>query len=260
MSVTVVLAGCVLRISQLVSAADGQPVRQFLLPRARWLEASAVAVLASAWAVYTYVGPGMASLYWDRYLRASVANRDAAREQMSSWIASRQSSSATAEPLNDVMLRQLEQVVAWDPQFARAHLRLAAAYMSQFELRQLRGENMMNLPQIQDAALASRFSSSAELRAWLERAFGNRAELLYRADAAARRAVGLCPLQGEGYALLGELCFLDGGQGDAVDAYFAQALRVRPHDGSMKSASKIERSPWRHSISARVLCRPWRIR
>jgi tetratricopeptide (TPR) repeat protein len=236
MSVTVVLAGCVLRLAQLVRTAEVQsaPVRQFVWPRAGWLPAAAGAVLLSAWTVYTFVGPGVASIYWDRYLRASVANRAAASEQMASWIADRQSApAATAEPLNDVMLRQVERVVAWDPQFARAQLRLAAAYIAQFERQQLRGENAMTLPQIQDAALASRFHSADELRAWLNRAFGNNVELLQRADAAARRAVALCPLQGEGYVFLGELCFLRGGDSNVVDAYFNQAQRVRPHDGDV---------------------------
>ncbi len=235
-SVTVVLAGCVLRLAQLVRGPEPKPqaIGQFVWPQARWLPTAAVAVLVSAWTVYTFVGPGVASIYWDRYLRVSVANRAAAGEQLAGWISDQRSEpAATAEPLTEVMLRQLERVVAWDPMFARAQLRLAAACIAQFERQQLRGENAMTLPQIQDAALASRFQSADELTAWLNRAFGNNVELLQRAEEAARRAVELCPLQGEGYVFLGELCFLRGSNRAAVDAYFDQARRVRPHDGDV---------------------------
>jgi tetratricopeptide (TPR) repeat protein len=43
----------------------------------------------------------------------------------------------------------------------------------------------------------------------------------------------VCPLLGKGYLLLGELCFLDGGRESAKSAYVAQALEVRPFDGTV---------------------------
>jgi tetratricopeptide (TPR) repeat protein/O-antigen ligase len=236
MSLTVVLLGCLLRLAQLIGANDSQamPTWRVLLPRERWIPATALAVLASIWTISAFIGPGMAAIHWDRYLRASVANRAAAGEQLRNWIGEQRGEAAAAEPHNVVMLRQLQRVIAWDPQFARAQLRLAAAYVAQFESQQLKSENAMTLSQIQDAALASRFPSLEALRGWLHRALGENTTLLYQADAAARKALSLCPLQGEGYVFLGELCFLHGGNPTDVDACFAQALRVRPHDGGVR--------------------------
>ena len=157
MSVTVVLAGCVLRLAQLLSSGDVQTIAigKTTWPRTRWQSAAAVVALVSAWTVYTYIGPGVASIHWDRYLRASAANRAEASLQMANRIANREVEPVTtADSSSDAMLRHLERVVAWDPHFARAQLRLAAAYIAQFESQQLRGENAMTLPQIQDAAVA----------------------------------------------------------------------------------------------------------
>lgn len=236
MSVTIVLAACVLRLAQLTAASDKQSRRAWQVDwsRAKWTTAAAVVLFASAWAIDTYVGPGIAAIHWNRYLRASVANRESAGGQFAGRGADQpQNSSATAEQMSDAMLRHLERVLAWEPQFARAQLRLAAAYVARFEMEQLRGENAMTLPQIQDAAIASRFATSDDLQMWLNRACGASAELLYRADTAARRAVANCPLQGEGYVLLGELSFVHGGTRETIDACFDQALRVRPHDGDV---------------------------
>ena len=236
MSVTLVLAACVLRMAQMAAASDARSgsAWQVSWTRARWAPAAAAVMLVSAWTIQTFFGPGIAAIHWNRYLLASVANRESASERLSGQVAdSSRDPAATEEQLSDVMLRHLERVIAWDPQFARAHLRLAAAYVARFEMEQLRGENAMTLPQIQDATLNSRFESGEALRTWLNAAFGARSELLYRADAAARRAVVLCPLQGEGYVLLGELSFVRGVDRNTVDAFFDQALRVRPHDGDV---------------------------
>ena len=233
MSVTIVLAACVMRLSQLASAGESAPAGRGL-PRGRWLELAAASALLGGWAVHAYAGPGIAAVYWDRYLRLSAANRTATEQQWTALAASRpQPSSATKETLNEAMLRQLEAAVRWDPKFARAHLRLAAHSMAQFELRQLNRENRMSFSQIRDAAIASRFSTPADLSAWLHAAFGSDVELLRRSQAEARAAITLCPLQGEGYVYLGELCFLDGHGQAVVDAYLQQGLRVRPHDADV---------------------------
>jgi O-antigen ligase/tetratricopeptide (TPR) repeat protein len=235
MSVAVVLAACMLRLAQLATATVGTNSMACRIARpgaSRW--GGAVGILfASVWSVHTFIGPGVAAVYWDRYLRGSMASRQAAEDNIRKRIGEQQSDAAPIEQHNERMLRQLAQVLAWDPQFARAQSRLAAAYINQFELQQASSANAMTLLQIQDAVVASAFESPAAVRNWLERAFGQNAALLYRADAAARRAVELCPLQGEAYVILGELSFLHGASPTYADACFAQALRVRPHDGGV---------------------------
>src|SRR5690606_6463962 len=52
---------------------------------------------------------------------------------------------------------------------ARIQARVARAYQSIFDLRQQQAENPMSLLQIQDAALASEWTSTDELTQWLNR-------------------------------------------------------------------------------------------
>jgi tetratricopeptide (TPR) repeat protein len=78
--------------------------------------------------------------------------------------------------------------------------------------------------------MASSFKSSAEIRAWLVRAFGPKVQLLRRAQQHARRALELCPLQGDAYLRLAEVAFLEPGSPRAVEAYVEQGLLVRPND------------------------------
>jgi tetratricopeptide (TPR) repeat protein len=72
---------------------------------------------------------------------------------------------------------------------------------------------------------------------WLAKAFGERRRHLYAAWHHARRAVQLCPLQGEAYLYLGELSFLCGPKSPAKADYVHQALKVRPHDGHVLFAA-----------------------
>ena len=91
----------------------------------------------------------------------------------------------------------------------------------------------MPLNQISEAAMASRgrFSSAAELDAWLNRAIGENRRLLTAALWHLDRGISLCALMGEGYVHLADLCFLKGqGQPERL-AYLNQALTVRPYDG-----------------------------
>lgn len=235
MSITVVLAGCVLRQSQLARAAKDDSPAFRLLSRGRWLELAAAVMLVAAWTVHTYVGPAMAAVHWDRYLRASVASRQLTRQQMTDLFASRPISEVQSQArLSELMVRQLDRAVQWDPRCARAHLRLAAKCLSRFEQLQQNAANAMSLAQIRDAAVQSSFASTAELHAWLRRAVGENVELLRRAADEARQAVQLCPLQGEAYVYLAQLCFLDGAPAAVAKAYIDQALRVRPYDADVR--------------------------
>jgi Tfp pilus assembly protein PilF len=94
----------------------------------------------------------------------------------------------------------------------------------------------MSLMEIRDAALASQFESPEKLRSWLRVAIGDNARLLYLALYHTRRALLNGPLHGEGYVYLAELNFLDDNDAAAKHKFIDQALRLRPHSGSVLTA------------------------
>lgn len=234
MSITIILAGCALRLAQLALPTEDRARCYRTLKRGRWIERTAVAALIGVWAIHTYIGPSMAAVYWDRYLRASVANTQLSRQQVEA-IVGNQPASQTAEQvrLNDIMREELDNVLQWDPQCARAHLRLAARYIAQFDLLQQQSENAMNFGQIRDTLATAAFTSLDQQHEWLHRVFGANFDWLQRADAEARVAVTLCPLQGEAYVYLAQLSFLHRGSTAEVNAYIDQGLRVRPHNADV---------------------------
>ena len=235
MSITVLLAAIVLRQAQLAREAKGDSANIRVLARGRWLEIAAAVLLVAAWTVQTYIGPAVAAVHWDRYLRAAVATRRLTREQMTDLFASRPVAEMQSRArLSELMIRQLNELVRWDPRCARAHARLATKCIARFDLLQQDAENAMNLAQIRDAAIRSSFDSPAELHRWLRRAVGENVDLLRRAADEARLAVRLCPLQGEAYVCLAQLSFLDGAPPTATKAYIDQALRVRPYDADVR--------------------------
>jgi tetratricopeptide (TPR) repeat protein len=236
MSVTILLAGCVLRLSQLATAsigqADGGEGRcERVLRRGRWVELAAAAILVGAWTVHTYVGPALAAVHWDRYRRASIADEEISQESFAQFAAGRGvASNELRRTLSQTMLRQLHAALNWDPNFARAHKQLADRYMAEFELRVSGSANVLDVRQIGDTARSSSFATVEELRAWLNRAFGPDVSLLLQAHAHARRSVELSPLQGGAYLHLADLAFLELGSHAAMRAYVDQALRLRPCD------------------------------
>jgi tetratricopeptide (TPR) repeat protein len=235
MSLTLALAACVLRLSQLSLPKEAQAATARTWPWPRWLESGAVIAMLAAWTMYAFVGPGVAALHWDRYLRDQVGGARLFGERLSLLNEDELTASdlAMREPLARSMEQHLEDTLRWDPSFARAHLKLAARCVQRFEQEQQNGQNSMALQQVREAAQVSKFTSPDELRAWLKRAFGANSDLLYRAHAHARRAAALAPLEGAAYVFLANLDFLDVKTVDASDAYIAQAERVRPYDGDV---------------------------
>ncbi|MHB8900937.1 MAG: tetratricopeptide repeat protein, partial [Thermoguttaceae bacterium] len=77
------------------------------------------------------------------------------------------------------------------------------------------------------------YSSRTELDEWLARAVGEHYRYLELALEHANAALALCPLQGEAYLYLGELAFLEPGRQTQTWDYVEQALRVRPHNGTV---------------------------
>ncbi len=159
----------------------------------------------------------IAAPHWDAYLRFALTP---------------EAKAGHAKPDLPV-IEQLRQVTAWTPGDARAHLALAEACLQHFELLQADSANAMPLGQIRDAALASRFESRTALDAWLARAIGANRQFLDLALWHTRRALLSCPLEGQAYVYLAELCFLNGSDDKLKPALIDQALRVRPYSGSV---------------------------
>jgi tetratricopeptide (TPR) repeat protein len=241
MSVTMVLAGCVLRLSQLARAAGCDAAGGRVLRRGRWVELAAAAILIGAWSVQTYIGPAVSAIHWDRYRRTSIADGEISQESFAQFAAGQGFASNEARRmLSQTMLRQLHRALEWDPHFARAHMQLADRYLAEFELRVSGSANVLDVRQIGDAARSSSFASEEELHAWLNRAFGADVDLLLRAHDHARRAVELCPLQGGAYLHLADLAFLELGRRPAMRAYVDQALRLRPCDRNVLADAGVQ--------------------
>lgn len=235
MMLVAIMAACACRVRQLAVASQGRRLEPVALPRAFAVALALALTVGGTWMVAGQFGRTMAQIHWEQYLILDLAaNRtvEADRNRPATTPASGYDPAAPASVVQRI--DQLEQVVQWDSSDARAHLRLAGTYLRHFDLVQQASENAMPLSQISDAALAAGFTSREAVQEWLSRAIGDGHRDLGRAWEHARRAVGLAPTQGEGYLYLAQLCFLGGPQATvAKKAYLAQALRVRPFDGTV---------------------------
>lgn len=129
------------------------------------------------------------------------------------------------------MIAALEEVLRWEPDHLEAHLRLAEDYLALFDRRQQTAANQMPLCAISETVMKERFASREAMDQWLARAVGEHRAYLDSALFHCRRALSLCPLAGEGYLYLSDLCFLEGGTAATKGAYVQQGLLVRPYDG-----------------------------
>ena len=229
MSLTLLLAACVLRLAQLSEATQDTEEPSVTWDRSRWIGLAAAVCAAAIWAIHIAIPPAAASLHWDRYLLSTLGNKRQLHLQISDHRMSKDES-ALQESRVEAMVFHLRNTIAHDPRSSRAHLRLAGKYIQQFDQKQQLSENAMSVEQIREAAFASQFVSAKELRQWLIRAFGQNVRLLYQAHYHAKKALTLCPLQGEGYQHLAKLSFLEGNDTGKIDAYLQQSLVVRPYD------------------------------
>jgi tetratricopeptide (TPR) repeat protein len=198
-------------------------VHETRLARPVWLLATAGCVILAAVMLANRVPAALAAPHWDAYFTANRTGR----------VGVPPSNQQDAERTK-TMVRHLGALLERDRHHARAQVRLAGLLLRMFDQRQQTSENPMPLNQVRDAALASRshFSTREDLDGWLTKAIRqNNLQLLNAALDHARRAVRLCPLQGEGYVYLAELSFLEGPSATGKQAYIAQAMRVRPHTG-----------------------------
>lgn len=248
MVIAVIIAACVCRLRQFTRGVERRQRDRFVLPRAAaWLAAAAAGGLG-VWMISAEVGPLGAESHWLNYERLSRAAylqagaKPAADEELPpedpAALAAAEEKAEAARKAAEIdaeerMAAELLETVRWNPRHARAQLALAASYMRLFHFAQETAVNRMPLSQIRDAAIAADYGSRAELNAWLARAVGEHYVYLDRALDHTRQALNLCPLLGEGYLYLGELCFLEGARGAAKSAYVEQALCVRRHDGTV---------------------------
>ncbi|HTQ40701.1 MAG TPA: O-antigen ligase family protein [Pirellulales bacterium] len=244
MATTVILAACAYRL-WLWSGNDlriEKYSRALSVAHYRW---AALAVTAGGiWMIALSIGPALAAPAWDRYLRLSVA---ATKVDLLAADATQNNAGQNSVAANNVaselsrrktelqaMIAELETVVNYDSTHVLAHVRLAAARLQWFELRQQESPLPMPLAAVSDAALQSHFSSRAQLDEWLQRATGPHSRQLEQARVEVRHALALCPLYGEAYLYLADLCFLEGTSPAAKTQFLAQALAVRPFDGEVQ--------------------------
>jgi tetratricopeptide (TPR) repeat protein len=207
----------------------------------RWTYFAVAAALLpiGAWMIHNRLGPALAEPYWNRYLRAQVAAGTESQTRENGDPATRQSDSGALETEQKI-LDDLEKVVFWDPDHARAHLALAETHLRLFDKLQAHAKNRMPLMGICDAARNSRFASREMLHRWLGRAVGDHWRHLQSALEHCRRSLSLCPLQGHGYLYLAELSFLEGEKGLSKRSCLDQALRLRPFDGQVAYTAAAE--------------------
>jgi len=223
MVAVVVLAACACRLWQLTGRGKDASAGLFWMPRAGWLTAAVCLAVLGVPMVQNRVMAVRAEPFWYGYLAASKDSAgiyEVGSCQDLRW-----------------MEGQLSRVVDRQPDHARAHSRLAAVHLRLFDHPQNSAIHPIDVRQVREAALASRFESAAAMEEWLGRAFGARCWHLHQALHHARRAVALCPLQGEAYLYLADVSFLAGPQLPAKAACVSQALKVRPFDGTVLFAA-----------------------
>ena len=215
------LAGCACRLAQIASESHSTTAKIRLIGRPTWATALVCLACVGAWMIHSRLGPVGAERHWHRYLKMTTGGDRRSDDRSSGYAVAR------------ARVGELADVVRWDPNHARAHLRLASWHLKLFEHAQGTAANQMSLAQIREAAWASQFESRSSLNAWLERATGIHRASLQAALHHVRRALQLCPVQGTGYMVLAQVGFLKGMGPEEKSACVAQALRVRPLDGKL---------------------------
>ncbi len=227
MSLTVILAACAGRLSQLVAAKASPDSATTQTPascRVMWAAATLMVLGLAVPMIQNRLAPALAAPYWDRYLSAVMALKASPVKTDDDTSVNR-------------LLPLVEQTLRNDPDDARANLKMAGLCLRRFELDQKSTENPLALAQIREAALASQFPSRDAQEQWLSVVIGENRRHLDKAFYHVRRALELCPLQGEGYICLAELAFLEGSSETAAQACIDQALRVRPYHGAVLLAA-----------------------
>ena len=248
MVVLVVLAALAARLYQLAQyrrkrswgdASNGDATAGIYLPRLGWIGCLIGCVGLGWWTVQPTLPAVAAFRPWDEYRRLNL--RKDAFEQSEAESDNSAAALAQREEYQRFRLQQklnaLMTAARRDPYNARIQIRASMAYLTLFHILQNDGDNPMTLAQIREAAQLSQFESIEAMNEWLKRAVGENRKYLDHALAHCRRALQLCPLQGEGYLYLAELGFLEELSPESENVYLEQALTVRPYDSQVLFAA-----------------------
>jgi O-antigen ligase/tetratricopeptide (TPR) repeat protein len=220
MVVIVLLAACAAVLARQFHPAPDDPASvsgTWLRPV--WGIATAGCLLLSGWMLQTKLPAVAAEPHWFDYIKLV---------QFEPRLTDEDDLAAHTRDKYTLLL----QAARVDPHDARIQARVARVYQSIFDLKQQQAENPMSLLQLQDAALASEWTSTDELSEWLNRpgVLGENRKYLDAAWDRARHAITLCPLQSDAYLVFSELAWIYGGDTDQESQLLAQALTVRPYD------------------------------
>ncbi len=240
MTMVLLLAACARRLDQLsvakvgtgrIMATSSSSSRRSLVRGLGFLTACTVIGIAM-WSQPKLSAAIAGEAYWFDYLR--IVFRSDYKAESDADVTDTASSQKAEMQRFKQRVSALSHATKLNPQQARPHLRLATAYLTAFEHLQGSSENPMTRSQLRDAALAANFESVDAMREWLQRAVGPNLKYLDGALKHARRAVQLCPLQGQGYVHLAELAFLENLDPQQPLEFLAQAERVRPHSAEVQ--------------------------
>jgi O-antigen ligase/tetratricopeptide (TPR) repeat protein len=222
-----VLAGlaCSLYRNRAISAA--KPERQSLPASTPWLGAWAwgcglvVCWLSLSVVVGRHFGNGARAEYaWNAYFRLIP---DAEQKG--------------ATPDNVPMVQQRADLLAETCRHGSAdpdhYYRLGLANLELFLQKRSQAKDSFSLAEARTILQAKESQRPAEARAWLEELYGPDLALLRTSQANFRRSLECCPLNGQAYVRLAELCFLDDALPSNPESYCQEALLVRPHDADV---------------------------
>jgi len=113
------------------------------------------------------------------------------------------------------------------------HYRLGLANLELFLRKRSQVKSSFSLAEARTILQAKKFQRPAEARAWLDDQYGSDLDLLKTSQASFRRSLECCPLNGQAYVRLAELCFLDAALPSNSESYCKEALLVRPHDADV---------------------------
>jgi O-antigen ligase len=258
----IVVVTLILCVTGIRTAARFSERRALMLPRPVWL-AMAVVCIGSIFYTQPELQRRVAGeRYWYQYLTESFdfANQVAASEEASLYDPEQSSNDAdtsmvsAVETSNDnhavagygdedvetdhsAEVRSMQRRIGLlvrslqaNPRQPRAQVRMAALCLKLFDLMQRDAENPMSLVEIRDTARGAGFETAADLRQWLDRAFGKAIRLPLLADRMARRALAYCPVQGPAYLTLLDTGFLNDPADQHLQAQLDQVLALRQYD------------------------------
>ena len=233
MCVTLFVVAAAARVGQL--SIGNARKKQVVPKRVAWGVATIGIVAMTMFSVAHFFGPAKASADWNEYLAWSFSTN---RFKVRSAGPGRQRTIGVVDPTlpetTDSMIAMLDRALAKDPNHGRAHVRMAALCLRQFNLLQAQSETSMDLAQIRDAALSSEFGSHQDMVDWVMRVVGDNGVYLERILWHGKRGVKLAPTEGSGYLYLGEVAFLDENLKGREFDLLQQAHLVRPYDPSIQ--------------------------